>query len=515
MKYIIPMFTLALLASLVVGCTGEDAPAEGSSKPSSGDAEPVTNRIDVPANVRQNLGIVFGQVQKRMVSKTIRLPGQFELPPESSRVYTTRLAGQVELLVKQYQAIKVGDPLYKLSPLDWPDAREALQAGAQAVAQAKLSESQALAKAKAFVDPAITANQQATRRSFESQISGINAHLVNLEAEKELAVARVDLLEDLISKGAGRAMDLAAAKAELAGTISSISEEQKNILDVNQSSQEFEASILARNLEAENLDREAGNAKDERVLEESTFDAHLRTVEIKFGLSPSTLTTNNWQTIEAGTVTAINSGTVTDIHATSGQWLEGQANILVIKDLTQLRFRAHALQGDLGLIKDGQPATIVPPVGSSLEGGEPATGITAIAPESESNSRISEVLINLTSSVSWARNGIRAEVEIVYDQTKKAEFAIPEAALVKDGLDLVYFKRGLEKDDELDKVIRMKAGTLGPSDGVWVVIYGGVGPKTEIVIKGAYVLKLASSALSQKGGHFHADGTFHEEGSEH
>ena len=52
---------------------------------------------------------------------------------------------------------------------------------------------------------------------------------------------------------------------------------------------------------------------------------------------------------------------------------------------------------------------------------------------------------------------------------------------------------------------------LGVSDGRWAVINSGVKVGDEVVLNGVYELKLATSSTAQKGGHFHADGTFHAE----
>ena len=60
--------------------------------------------------------------------------------------------------------------------------------------------------------------------------------------------------------------------------------------------------------------------------------------------------------------------------------------------------------------------------------------------------------------------------------------------------------------------IRIEAD-MGATDGRWVAVRSGLMLNDEVVLAGAYELKLASqqSGVSQKGGHFHADGTFHGE----
>ena len=49
------------------------------------------------------------------------------------------------------------------------------------------------------------------------------------------------------------------------------------------------------------------------------------------------------------------------------------------------------------------------------------------------------------------------------------------------------------------------------TDGKWIEIRSGVKAGDEVVVAGAYELALASGGDSPKGGHFHADGTFHAE----
>ena len=53
------------------------------------------------------------------------------------------------------------------------------------------------------------------------------------------------------------------------------------------------------------------------------------------------------------------------------------------------------------------------------------------------------------------------------------------------------------------------AADLGVDDGRWVEVKSGLTDGDEVVLHGAYELVLASSGQAQKGGHFHADGTFH------
>ncbi|MBY0261316.1 MAG: hypothetical protein K2Q20_03185 [Phycisphaerales bacterium] len=52
---------------------------------------------------------------------------------------------------------------------------------------------------------------------------------------------------------------------------------------------------------------------------------------------------------------------------------------------------------------------------------------------------------------------------------------------------------------------------MGITDGRWTVIQSGVREGDQIVLAGNYALMLATSGSATKGGHFHSDGTWHED----
>ena len=107
------------------------------------------------------------------------------------------------------------------------------------------------------------------------------------------------------------------------------------------------------------------------------------------------------------------------------------------------------------------------------------------------------------------RPGVSAFLEVVLDASAAPGAAVPRSCIVQDGLEHVLFRRDPKKPNE---VIRTEAD-MGMSDGRWVILNSGVMVGDEIVLDGAYELKLATSrsGIQQKGGHFHADGSFHED----
>jgi multidrug efflux pump subunit AcrA (membrane-fusion protein) len=105
----------------------------------------------------------------------------------------------------------------------------------------------------------------------------------------------------------------------------------------------------------------------------------------------------------------------------------------------------------------------------------------------------------------WARPGIAAFLEVETASSGDDQLAIPLAAVLQDGLQRVFFRRD---DKDPDQVVRVEAD-LGVDDGRWVEVKSGLTDGDAVVLAGAYELVLAGADSSRRGGHFHADGTFH------
>ena len=127
--------------------------------------------------------------------------------------------------------------------------------------------------------------------------------------------------------------------------------------------------------------------------------------------------------------------------------------------------------------------------------------------DADPNQRTVALFATPSDQVPWTRPGVSAFLEIPTKSTGGAVLAIPRSAVVKDGTAHVFFRRD---PDNPNLAIRVEAD-LGVDDGRWVEIQSGVGPNDQVVLSGAYELKLATATrgAATKGGHFHADGTFH------
>jgi multidrug efflux pump subunit AcrA (membrane-fusion protein) len=163
------------------------------------------------------------------------------------------------------------------------------------------------------------------------------------------------------------------------------------------------------------------------------------------------------------------------------------------------------LQSDLGRLRDGLPARISAPQGGSLPLQDAMSGVLQIGLAADADERTVDLVVVPKTLAPWARTGVSAHLEVTLAGGTE-ELAIPQSAVVRDGARGIIFRRD---PADPDKVIRMEAD-IGLSDGRWVVIASGVKEGDEIVLGGNFQLMLATSGASEKAGHFHSDGTFHE-----
>lgn len=451
---------LGALLSTLVACTPASDGNAALSAVDSSTAAPPTNRVEIPATVRRNLGITFAPVEVRNVARTLRVPGAFELRPLARHEYRMALPGRVQMMVDQYDRVEPGTLLYRYQSPAWPELLHEIILGEQdmetALAEIKVGRAK-LEEARRKLDLArerIEALAQADFKKvdLEVQAAELEASLPRLEAEIELAETRLANAE----RTRRHALHRAATAAEIP--------------------------------EAE-LEREvpADPGGSERVPRYLTID---------------------W--IE---VRAIEPGIVEALAVTDGAFVEPPATVLSTVDPGLLRFRAQALQADLHKISGAREARIVPPPspGIPIDAGVPASVTVGLEahPEERTVTLIATPEAAPRASGEWIRPGVSAFLELVVTGTEGPALAVPRSAVVQDGLTHVVFRRD---PADPNKAIRVEAD-MGVSDGLWVVLNSGVMRGDEVVLAGAYELKLATqqsgSGGAQKGGHFHADGSFH------
>ncbi len=191
-------------------------------------------------------------------------------------------------------------------------------------------------------------------------------------------------------------------------------------------------------------------------------------------------------------------GTVVSLGVSEGAWAEAGANLLEVLNTATLSAQALAPAGDAARLRDGLACSI------EIEGQAPIAADLRLSPQAEAGNL--HVVARPQAAGASLRAGFPAVLAIVVDGEAKPALAVPKAAVVSDGATPVLFRRDPKQPDQ---AIRMEAD-IGGSDGVWVVIKSGLKAGDEVVVDGAWQLMLATSGASPKGGHFHADGTFHE-----
>lgn len=456
-----------LVLGLLVGCRQEQAGTPQAEE----HATPGTNRIDVPEPVRQNLGITFAVVDRRRVAATVRFAGQFELLPSGRREYRMPWSGRVELAVEPLQQVAAGDLLCRLDSPDWRSVQREL---------GELSASIAIARGRlaAIVD----------------LLRAHRAHEEGLQGANRVLRERVDTLERLAA-GGGLAAELSAARVALAQGEASLSEAMEKEAETQARQAELEVSLAA------SLDR---------------FDLVLSSAASVLGVERSQLLAETgsggaaapaWRVLGLIDVRATAAGVVDTTPIASGAWV-GVGDLLVTTvDPERLRFRARGLQSDLGRIRAGLPARIVPPrLGSTAA--PTAAGRLEVGVEADPLQRTVDLFLRPGVLPAWARPGVAAFLEVETESGAPDELAIPLSTVLQDGLERVLFRRDPRNPDV---VIRLVAD-LGVDDGRWVEVLSGLREGDQVVLDGAYELMLATSGSVPKGGHFHADGTWHADG---
>lgn len=474
----------ACAAAVTLGACDGKAAAPESHDDHDHEAAVPTNRVDIDAGVRQNLGITFAQVERRSVARTLRIPGRFELLPTARREYRAAASGTVELLVTQYQFVAAGTPLYHIDAPRWREMQREL---ADAETAVKL--------ARAGVD------------SIAPLLAAHEHHHAEIQKAVDLWSARVAALEQLQAAGGARGDEVAQAMASLASSRSELAE-----------TLEKEADLAARTTEtAAQLD--AATSRLAFLYEAAATLAGASADELR---APSSRDANipRWREINAIEVRALTPGVVETMGAVSGGVIDEHATVLSTVQPELVRFRAVALQSDLPRLADGQAARVVPaqtiaPTGDNASDAS-FGGTLTLAPTADPERRTLELILQPapgTIAPAWAKAGVSAFLEVLTspqgggaNATGDDELAIPLRCVARDGTKAIIFRRD---PADPDKAIRMEAD-LGVDDGRWVVIKSGVGEGNQIVLDGVYQLMVATSGSIPKGGHVHPDGTIHE-----
>lgn len=448
-----PLLAIAAIVSSI-GCDHDDHSHAPPTPPTTQATPPTpTGQIDIPASVRKNLGITFVKAEYRRVAATIRVPGRFELLPTARHEMRAPFGGRVELLVAQYDRVTAGKLVARISSPEWHRLQLELEEDAAEVTKAS---------AELAIAQQSLIEGQGKVKLLDDRVTRLQAAEVRrVELESELAAAR-SALPRLEAEVNARAAALAAAKHHLP------------LVEMAAASQ-------------------LGMTR-EKLLE---------VVDSPQGRGP------RWEMMTHVEVRAADDGVVESIAVADGGRVDALGSIITTIDPQQLRFRAVALQSDIARFREGQSVTVMLPGDRGRDSSVSVVGNLHVSPEADPDERTIDLIIRLAKLEPWCRPGVSAFVEIPWAEAEE-ELAIPAAAVIQDGLTKVFYRRDRKNPDI---AIRTDAD-LGVSDGRWVVVNSGLAEGDEVVLDGIYELKLAGGqqGASTKGGHFHADGTWHADG---
>ena len=379
-----PLRALAAAAFIAAALTGcGDAPPEPPAMET--EAAIVTNRVPIPAAVRRNLGIEFARVEPRVVERSLRIPGRFELLPSARRDHRAPLDGRVEILVDEFQTVEPGTPLYRISGSGWLDLQDRI-----ATTRARLDS----------MDPVREAHR---------------VHERSLAEKIEIWKSRLDQLETLRDAGGANATAVTQARATLNATQAEL---------------------------AEVLEKEAELVANEQVLQAELASLEARRTVLRGGACLDA------DDADGLLVCAVDSGVIDRRLVTPGAHVEEGDPILTVIQPDRLRVRAHALQSDLDDLRDGLAARIAAPTAerAARRASMPAT--IRLAPQAEADGRTIEILATPIELAEWARPGVAVSLEVVL-AGGRTELAIPRRAVLDDGGVPILFRRDPADADQV------------------------------------------------------------------
>ncbi len=468
-----------------------------------------SNRIATGEMVRRNLGITFAKAEYRIVAGTIRLPGKFVTVPQAERHFHGPLRGRVDLKVSVFQRVEAGAILYELDAPAWREL------------QAELAErSAAVLRTQAAVSVALAERAQAERMltTLNETVPMHKVRMETLDAKVALWQQRVADLEAIQKAGGGRAQDLTAARASLVEAQSeraSGAEHQAEHLleharvDAALHRQGDAPARLSAAIDAARADKDAAEAtyavalQRAAALTELSVDALLEQVDVQLGqtLTPDSGKIPRWRSIDRLAIRANQAGVISEVTVANGTWIDEQNSVMTLLDPKQVRFDGAILQSDLKKVKAGQKVAISAPAPAAPN--DVIQGTLMVGPQADPQSRTVPIVVSISTLTPWARPGVSTVAEIIVIGGDE-ELAIPLAAIAQDEVKKIIFRRD---PDDPDHVIRIDAD-IGIHDGKWAVVNSGLKEGDEVVLDGIYELVLSGGGQS-KGGHFHADGTFH------
>jgi RND family efflux transporter MFP subunit len=427
-------------------------------------APEITNRIELSSEVINNLGITFVQATRGKLGKWKQVPGELEVP-ESSR-WTIRTPARARLLsvVPRWRVLVKGAEIARLTSADLQEDQRALELAQMSLVQ--LTEE-------------IAAHR---KRLAESEI-----YVREARAFEQASRSRLSAL--LTIKEEGNAL-----------TSREVIEARRTVTDASKAS--LDAAIVRDQLVAQVSTKQI-HAEQARL----SAIHRLRALAVLTGLTEAELLRVEneqpvWQSIHSLIVRAPASGVVVDLFASQGEALEQGSPIMQVFDTSELRFRGHLPEGDLGELSAGAAVRLEFP---SRRMAQIQTTLDAPLPVADAETRMIHIEAAVTNERGILAHGISVMAHIRVSEGKQEEVLIPRRCVVFDGLEAIVFRR----DPNESKAVVRTPVELGGTGANLVEVMAGILDGDEVVDAGIHQLKQTGLGKPPLGGHFHVDGTWH------
>lgn len=459
----VPILALgAGLMALVTSCTPPAHEPHAESAPVE-----ATNRIPIPPEVVSNIGITFVRAERGRLAEWLRVPGSLDLPPDRRSVVRSPARGRVRLEVRIGDVVEDG---VVLAIVDTPELRKAQDLVLAASTAADL------------VAERIAA---ASQRLEESEALGIEARRVEREVER-----RRDRLRTV------------ASAATDGSTFSN-----RELLEVEEALLEARARTLSVLSQRDDLKRQTRQLEVDLLRARIELDERYVALSVLTGHPPDALASSSdagplWRTIDRVELRSPRAGIVTSVDVTSGEHVAEGAALVAVTDPSTLLFR--------GFVPESDRTRVSPAASVRLDGPGLAESIETTLWSSPPSYDPATRRIELSA---WVPNpglklppGLSATGLVRVAEGKSEEVLLDRECVVFDGLDAVVFRRD---PADPDSVVRTSV-ELGRRSGGMVEVLAGVLEGDEVVLDGAHQLKQTGLGKAPEGGHFHADGTYHE-----
>ena len=150
----------------------------------------------------QALGIKTSAVQSMKQTVSTRYPGQVVVPPKAEQIVSSPLEGVVvQLLVGEYQAVRKGEPVVRLSSPAMSQLQlQLLQASARATLAQTYFQLRAAERQQALLDASVAAYGRALELTRNRYAAGVAGKADVAQAESQLRSARAAALDASLSR---------------------------------------------------------------------------------------------------------------------------------------------------------------------------------------------------------------------------------------------------------------------------------------------------------------------------